>query len=324
MGRGLGEWWSNRQCNTMSERKKNEEIDRVARKLCQVVQVLRRDGPAKDFQFEGWLGPKTLFKPQYGYEDGRTTFEEVGREVLRLNTEMLSEHNVETTLLHRFLEPQIIDVFQPSHLVNDELLTEANNKLTELVDFEVWQDVDIAMAYMHCEGEQFTLGRVTFIEVTGEELEAWKKRAYWPDPSLLFQVAARVHAPGDEQKALEYARNNVAIVMDVLRAFCFPFGRNSDMWIASPVGETNTTWRTPVRIDGRKFLTVLGPNIATFHFPKDISGLDTNEWTSLHSLLLKHPDGRTKLESRYMDGIHWLAEATKSDTRNGNMVINIK
>ena len=292
------------------------EIDRLAKNLAKLVEIFRQGGKASDFQWWGENSPLSIFNPNDGYQDGQPLFEEVVQKIIALNPKMLSEHEVQTKITYDFLMRQTANWTEPDHLNNQSLINEAKHHLKELIEFEAWQDVDIAMAYMHLGDEPFTLGRVSFVKVANDELEKWRKQGYWPTPELRVITAARVKSPGDEQKAIGYARREVSVVLNVLRAFCVPFGIKSDMWLASPVGEMNVSRLTPVRIDGKKFLTLVGPGIVTFDFQKDTARLEAREWELLNRLILKSPQVQTDMEKKLMGTTHWLAEATKPDTNN--------
>ncbi len=56
------------------------------------------------------------------------------------------------------------------------------------------------------------------------------------------------------------------LALDVLRAFCFPFGRNSDTWRVGVVGDIISSASTPMRINNRQFVTLLGSGIVQDKF----------------------------------------------------------
>lgn len=291
---------------------KQAEIDRLARKLAELVQIFRRGGPAKDFKW--WGSPRQIFNPLYGYEDGRPVFEEVIQEVLRLNSEMLSEHEVETKIIFDFLTHQTTDFTKPSHLNNRSLINEAKTQLTKLIEFEQWQDVDFAIANLWLGGEPTKLGKVTFMGVTKEEIDLWKKRGFWGESSPDFRVVARVRAPGDQHRALSYAKTQINLALDILRAFCFPFGRESESWRVGLLGDIIASTATPIRINNRDFVTqVSGYGLAQVELKQHIlSKLEQPQWELIEKLISKkHPN---KMESKLLTSIHWLSESTKLDT----------
>lgn len=298
---------------------KKAELDSLAKKLIQLVEIFRRGGKATDFNWWHSRHGKALFNPLYGYQDGQPLFEEVVQGVLNLNSKMLSEHEVETKITYDFLMPQTTDFTKASHLNNRSLLNEGRTLLTELVEFQAWQDVDIPIANLWLEGEPVKLGYVTFMALTEEELERWKKQGHWPElaPEVHVAVAARVvRAPGDEHKARAYARKYVNRAVDALRAFCFPFGRGSEAWRVGVLGDIIASTATPVRINGKHFVTEVSPyGIVQIDLRDHIlSKLESPQWELLNKLFLKVT--YSNMENKLLDGIHWLAESTKPDTNN--------
>jgi hypothetical protein len=105
----------------------------------------------------------------------------------------------------------------------------------------------------------------------------------------------------------------VDLTLDVLRAFCFPFGRESDTWQIGVVGDVISSASTPVRIDNRP-ITQLGPGIAQIELRKDIlSKLQQPQWELVTKLIQKTP--YTRMENKLLVSIHWLGESTKPDTK---------
>ncbi len=291
-------------------------ISILAKKLAQLVEIFRRGGKASDFHWWNENSPRSFFNPLYGYQDGQPIFEAVVQGVLRLNPEMLSEHEIEHKLVYDFLQPQTISVTQSNHLNGESLINEAENHLKQLVEFEAWQDVDIAIANLWLEGEPTELGKVTFMGVTKEEIDLWKKQGFWGESSPDFRVVARVRAPGDRHKALSYARIQVNQTLDILRAFCFPFSRYSESWRVGLLGDIIASTATPMRINNRDFvIQVSGYGIAQIELKQHIfSKLEQPQWNLINKLTLKkHPN---KMESKLLTSIHWLAESTKPDTNN--------
>lgn len=294
------------------------EIDRLARKLAKLVEIFRRGGRANDFKWWNSQSARSIFNPLYNYQDGQPLFEAVVQGVLRLNSDMLSEHEIQTKTIYDFLQAQTIDWTQPEHLNNQSLINEAKSHLRELIEFKAWQDVDIPIANLWLEGEPVKLGYATFMALTEEELERWKKQGHWPElaPEVHVAVAAQVRAPGDEHKARAYARKYVNRAVDALRAFCFPFGRNSEAWRVGVLGDVIASTATPMRINGKHFVTEVSPyGIAQIDLRDHIlSKLEGPQWEVINKLILK--TNRSNMENKLLDGIHWLAESTKPDTNN--------
>ena len=65
------------------------EIDNLAHKLVQLIDIFRGGGVSGDFHW--WQGMGNLFLPAYGYQKGQPLFEDVVNSVIQLNPDMLSE-----------------------------------------------------------------------------------------------------------------------------------------------------------------------------------------------------------------------------------------
>jgi hypothetical protein len=287
-------------------------ITELSEKLVRLVGIFRKGGPANDFN---WWNSANIFLPLYGYQEGKPLFDEVVQGVIRLNPEMLSEYEVKHRLKFDFLEHQTVSVNAENHLQGESLLKEAKDLLVRLISFKAWQNVDVAIANLTSVGEPFTLGEVTFVSITEEEIEQWKKRGPVSERISDVRVVARVKSPGDRQRALTYALDRVKQAIDILRAFCFPFGRESETWLVGLLGEIIDSKHTPVRIDDKDFVTLIGTGIAQIELRKHVlSRLLQEEWELINNLILKK--GHSDTEIKLLESIHWLAESTKPDTRN--------
>lgn len=298
----------------------NQEIERLAKKLAKLVEIFRQGGKASDFKWWNENSPRSIFYPLYGYRDGQPLFESVVQGVLSLNSEMLSEHEVQRRLMYDFLEGQTISVTQAEHLNNQSLINAAKDLLTELIEFEAWQPVDIPIANLLHEGEPIEFLNITFYEITKKELEQWKKglKSLWHEGAEQVYVLARVKSPGDRAKAISYAESNVDIAFEVLRAFCFPFGKRSFRWPIGVVGDFVAFRATPMCINCREYFVTIGKDRQyreQVELRKDIlSKLTEHQWRLITRFILK--EASTKMERKVRDAIHWLAESTKPDTYN--------
>lgn len=295
----------------------NQEIEKLAKKLAKLVEIFRRGGKASNFQWWNENSPRSIFYPIYGYQDGQPLFEEVVQGVLSLNSEMLSEHEVHRRLMYEFLNSQTIDYKVAEHLNGQSLIDEAKKLLYEMIEFEARQPVDIPIANLWHEGEPIELLNVTFREATKEELKQWEKalKVFWHEGTSNVHVLARVISPGDRQKAIWYARTEVDTTLEVLRAFCFPFGHKSDTWRVGVVGDVIAYTSTPMSINNKHFLSLLGDGTTVVELKKHIlSKLEEPQWESISKFILK--THYTKMERKLRDSIHWLAESTKPDTNN--------
>ena len=297
------------------------ELNRLAKKLVELVGIFRQGRPASDFH---WWNSAAIFDPYHGYQDGQPLFEEIVQGVIKLNPNMLSEHEVQRRLKFDFLQMQTIKDREAQHAHGQSLVNEAKQFLHKLAEFEAWQDVDFLIANLQQGGEGAKLGRVTFITVAKEELDLWRKhvKIFWPKEASDVQVIARVRAPGDQHRAISYARAQVDLVLNILRAFCFPFGRYSDTWRVGVIGDLGVAWSyTPMRINNKGFPTRIGASLALIELRKDIlSKLEKPQWESINKLILKPESSLSSMESKLLDGIHWLAESTKPDTNNSRFV----
>ena len=258
-----------------------------------------------------------LFMPYFGYQDGQPLFEEVVEGVLELNPEMLSDYEVKIRLVYDFLQAQTIDVTEKEHLNGGSLVNEAKNHIHKLVAFQAWQNVDIAIANLWHRSEPIHLGEVMFMNLTEDEADLWKKRGHVSDRISDVHVVARVKAPGDRQKAISYSIACVNQALDIMRSFCFPFGRHSGTWLVGLLGDIIDSKHTPIRIGNRDFVTLIGSGIAQIELEKHIlSKLGKSQWELIDKLILKKGSSRSNIENKLLDGIHWLSESTKLDTNN--------
>lgn len=209
--------------------KKQERIKELAVKLSQLVEIFRENKPARESEFWIVVTPVTMFKSQYGYQDSQPLYDEIVQGILKLNSEMLSEYEVNDKIIYEIIIRQLHWDTEPEYLYGQELVNRATEFISELAEFEKWQDIDMAIANLWPDKEQVKIGGVTFLSITKDEIEQWKKRGHYSESIDDVKVIARVNSPGDMQKALSYARNKVDLVLNFLRAFCFPFGEKSDM-----------------------------------------------------------------------------------------------
>jgi len=303
---------------------KEAEIDRLALKLAKLVGIFRQGGKANDFHWWNENSPRSIFYPIYGYQDGQPLFEEVVQGVLKLNSEMLSEHEIETKIMFDFLQTQTISWTKEKHLNDQSLVDEAKQHVHKLVEFQAWQDVDISIGSFQLQGSPVKIGNVTFMRITEQGLELWKRElgVLWDSKTKDGLVVARVRAPGDQYKALSYAETCVNQALDVFRAFCFPFA------ILSPIGRSNS-WQveigyirpsssTPIRI-GNSFSAMLGAGSTQIELRKNVfSKLEQPQWKAIDKLILKKQPG--EMESKLLNSIHWLSESTKPDTKKSKFI----
>jgi len=301
----------------MPSKDKQAEVNSLAQILTKLVYIFRRGGEASDYNWWNKSSSRSIFYPIYGYEDGRELYEQVVQGILSLNPDMLSEYEVNRRLMFDFLEDQTISVKQEQHLKDQKLISEASNFIKRLIEFKAYHDIDIPIANLWHNEQPVEFLDVTFRETTNDELKTWEKKlsAFWHEGTKGVHILARVKAPGDEQKAIDYARNKVNAVLEVFRAFCFPFGKKSNAWRVGVVGDIISYTSTPMSIDGSKFLSRIGNGIMLVELNKHIlSVIEQKKWDLISNFILKTQ--HNKMEKKVHDSIHWLAESTKPDTNN--------
>jgi len=304
-------------------------IDRLAQKLVELVEMFRKGGPASDYQWWGQETPRTVYTAYSGYQGGYKIFDEVVKGVIKLNSDMLSRHEVEWKLTYIFLKEQ---ASYPDKLSGQELVNKAKDQIIELVEFKDWQDIDVPIMNLLLEGEPAKLGYVTFVAATKEDIENWEEKNYAARVQGIadVHVFARVHAPGDLEKACSYARTQINIALDVLRILCFPFGPDInrrrigvDSCRIGVIGEIPFSGATPVRGNQKQFATTF-TGTGLYERPevrKLISKeLGESQWELINKLVLKAEHSRSDMENKLLDGIHWLGESTKPDTNRARFL----
>jgi hypothetical protein len=292
-----------------------KEVNRLAKKLTELVEIFRQGKPAKDFN---WWNGCPIFHPECGYEAGQLLFEEIIQGIVKLNPTMLSRDEVESKVKYDFLQDQTISITEEDHAHNEELLGQAQVFIKNMAEFKAWQDVDVAIGNLWLRGNPVTFGGITFIPLDQEEAKEWESQiGPKGDSHTSIRVIAHLKAPGDRNNVISYAQNRVNQVLDIFRAFCFPFGRDSDTWRIALVNDPVSQTHTLIRINGRLFTTLVSPGIAQIELREHIlSKLQEPQWDLLHKLLEKPENPRSEMESKLVDGIHWLAESTRPDTNN--------
>ena len=307
-----------------SAKNKSNSIDTLAQYLIELVQILRQGGPAIHREWWKKQSPSSIFNSPSPYQNGLSEFESVVQGVLKLNPDMLSEEEVKRRLVFQFLEPQISDMYRSEHLYEKSLVCEAQTQLSELIQFQYWQNVDIPIVNLQLEGEPVKLGYVTFSQITEHELAKWQSReTTWPPTDYDIQVVARVNAPSDLQKALFYARTEVNRTLNVLRALCFNSVRGSDILQIGMLGDYTCSTAIPIRINDRHFAAILSSTIGLrpplLELKQHIlSKLDEHKWELVNGIMQKTKPNM--MESKLLNGIHWLGESTKPDINSAKFV----
>jgi hypothetical protein len=311
----------------LSEKQKASQstIPSLAQKLVELVGMFSKGGPASDYQWWGKETPHTVYTAYPDYQSGHELFNRVVEGVLKLNPDMLSRHEVEWKLTYEFLKQQ---ASYPDKVSGQELMNKARDHLNNLVEFRAWQHIDFPIVNLWLEGEPVSLGHVTFMPMTQQDIEQWEKDyTAWLKAIADIHVFARVHAPRDLEKALSYARAQVNVALDVLRILCFPFAPHTDTCRIDVIGEIAFSTSTPIRVDQRRFVTqiegALGywqPELRELMSEKLPPKLEPPPWELINRLIRKAEGPRSDMENKLLDGIHWLGESTKPDTKPARFV----
>jgi len=295
-----------------------KEIDRLASELAKLVEIFRSGKHAGNLDF--WhKGIRTFFRPYFGYQDGKVLFEGVVQSILKLNSEMLSEENIERQLVYEFLQNQNLSYLQQQWLYGDQLIKEAKEHVKRLVEFKACHDVYIPIVNLWHRGQAITFFGITFIEFTGDLSNNWKKRlkSLWSEEAnASVHVLAKINITGDERRAYIQALTKVRESLDVFRAFCFPFGKYSLDWHVGIAGDILSYHHIPISIDNSHFISYhdVG-NVQVELSDHIINKYDSSIWDLLYEINIKK-----RQPKRLHDGIHWLAEATKPDTNNAKFI----
>jgi hypothetical protein len=297
-------------------------IDRPAQKLVELVEMFRKGGPARDYQWWGKETPRTVYTDYPIYQHGQKIFNEVVEGVLKLNPDMLSKLEVESRLTYEFLKQQ---TSFPDKLSGQELMNRAKAQINDLVEFEAWQDIDVPIMNLLLEGEPVKLGYVTFVATTREEIENWQEKDYAARLQGIagINVLARVHAPGDLENAVSYTRAQINIALNVLRILCFPFYPYTDTCRIGVIGEIPFSGATPMIENRKQFVTTFTGT--GFYGKPEVrklmsKELEQSQWELVNKLILKTEDSRSGMENKLLDGIHWLGESTKPDTNRARFL----
>lgn len=294
-----------------------KEIKRLAGKLVELVLVFRDGETATDWNWWKSQSTVSIFDPEYGFLEGQPILDEVVNGIVHLNPNMLSDNETRTRLVYDFLQSHTIGLPVYPHLEHQALIDKAMELVNELVKFESWQDIDIPISNLQLEGDPVEFGAVTFMSVGETERKKWFGSGPFPEKLPEFKVMARVHSPGDRDKARDYARAHVSQAIEILRAFCFPFENRGMSWQIGIVGEIITNSLTPIRMNGQPSFLVYGQ--AQLDLNKQIlNQLEPRQWNLLDQLVNKTQ--RSSMENKLMLGIHWLGEATKIDTKNSRFI----
>jgi uncharacterized protein with NRDE domain len=292
-----------------------KELDKLARKLTDLVEIFRQGQAARDFKWWNENSSRSIFNPTYGYQEGQQLFEELVQSILRLNPIMLSEDGVKRKLMYEFLQEQTINITEENHAHNEELVSQALAFVKDMAEFKAWQNVDVAIGNLWLRGDPVIFGEVTFLPIDPKEIEKWESQlGPKGDSDISVRVIARLKAPEDRTKVISYTQNRVNQVLDIFRAFCFPFGRHSDAWRIALVNDPVSQTYTLLRIN-RRFTTLVSSGIAQIDLREHIlSKLTEPQWNLIHKLFEKPEKALNDMENKLLNGIYWLSQSTKPDT----------
>lgn len=290
-------------------------INRLSQQLVELVNIFKTGGPANNFHWWNSNSPQSIFTTYEGYKEGLEIFRALVQSLLKLNPDMLSERELERNLEYEFLAKQVIS---QEYLNQEELAQKAREYLTELLEPK-YQDVDIPIAYLHLDGPPFKLGHVTLMSITDQYRQSpWKESIFVPEVIRNdIHMFARVHAPGVKHMAYCYAISQARLVMDVLRAFCFPFNPEEvDSWQVGIAGDTVFAGSIHMIVNKMPGVALLGyPPIINLELrTRLLSRLEPRQWDEINLLLQKSNRSPRSMENKLLGGIHWLAEATTPDS----------
>lgn len=290
-------------------------INRLSQKLVELVNIFKTSGPASNFHWWNSHSPQSIFTSYEGYKEGLPIFREVVQNILRLSAGMLTEKEIERNLEYEFLAKQVIS---QEYLNQEELAQKAREHLSELLEPK-YQDIDIPIAHLRFDGPPFKLGHVTLMSITDQYRQSpWKESKFMPEVIRNdIHMFARVHAPGVRQKAYSYAISQARLVMDALRAFCFPLNpKEADSWQVGIVGDTVFARSIPMRLNKQLEVAQLGTSpIVSLEFKSHLlSKLESQQWEEISHLLQKSKHSLRPMERKLVDSVHWLAEATVPDS----------
>jgi len=293
------------------------EKDRLAIKLAELVEIFRKGKKASDFNW--WQDISNLFRPYFGYQEGKPIFEEVTQGVLKLNPEMLSEYEIKHKLVYDFLQNQTIDFKSAEHLYNQELVNEARRHLNELIKFKAYHDVYIPITNLWHRGQPVTFFRITFIEFTRDLSDKWKKglKTMWTEEAnTSVHVLAKINVTGGEKRAFTQALTQVRAALDIFRAFCFPFGKYSLDWHMGVAGDMLSYHNIPISIDSKRFFSYHDIGNVQVELSNHIMNkYSPSMWDIIYEITINK-----RQPKRLCDSIRWLAEATKPDTNNAKFL----
>lgn len=301
----------------MSAHSKHEQITLLANKLAYLIRLFRKKNNSTDFKF--WNDLQRVFQPKFGCPKAKPLFDEIVNGIVKLNPKMLSTTQVERKLVYDFIQFQTINGY--NHATDKELTDISREKISELVNFKETHCVQIPIYnLMLLKNEQYNLLGITLRKATKTDLTNCKKffSVAWPSNTSIHSFAC-VQVEGDNNISTSGAITKVRRSFDLIRAFCFPFGKDSDAWNTGIVGDIPMRSSILMIIDQSQY--PFKPNqrnmqieLETHILPK----LTDAQWSLLDELQKK--ETTTQMQTKLLDSIHWLAEATKTDTKKAKFV----
>jgi hypothetical protein len=124
---------------------------------------------------------------------------------------------------------------------------------------------------------------------------------------------ACVQIEGSKNTSNSEAIKKIRQFFELIRAFCFPFGRNSESWNTGIFGDIPLCSSIPIIRNQSQYCFISNQrNMQIELEDKILPKLTNKQWELLNAT--------KKWSKRLYDSIHWLAEATKPDTNNAKYI----
>ena len=262
-----------------------------------------------------------LFRPYFGYQEGEVLFEDVVRSILKLNSEMLSEQHVKHQPVYGFLQKQNLSELKQQWLYGEHLTNEAKEKICGLVNFRGTHYIEIPIYnLMLLHREQYNLLGITLRKATETDVKHYDKefKGVGLSTSDVHSFAC-VQVGGDNNISTSKAIAKVRHCFDIIRAFCFPFGKDSEAYNTGIFGDIPMRSSLPIIIDQSQYPFKTNQRNQQIELENHIlPKLTDKQWGLIDAICKKKMT--TEMQTKLLDSIHWLGEATKPDTEKAKFV----
>jgi hypothetical protein len=263
--------------------------------------------------------------PAHGHlKEARELAERIINELVDANPKMVSRRLVLDRIIY-----QIIGVILQRPGWRDEMLEKLEPTVEEILRYEAWRDVDVPLINIHVDGDPFAYGPGTFYSLgeTDKDDSWWMMiEGYVGTSSAAHQVVSflRINAPGDTEKATDFAGGIADELLLILRGLCFPITAENLIQIGV-VSDFPSMHGRPFRVQNPRQsaridypspqVTRLGPPIRPYDLYRELlSNIDTGYLeTARHFLASQFENPSTQIRHKYLEGLRWLGEASKPD-----------